>query len=29
VQETVMIGGQPQTADNTLCRQPDGQWLPI
>ncbi len=25
-QQTVTIGGQPQTAYGTACRQPDGSW---
>lgn len=26
-QQTVIIGGQPQQAYGTACRQPDGSWL--
>ena len=25
--QTVMVGGQPQQAYGTACRQPDGSWL--
>ncbi|MBL4863976.1 MAG: hypothetical protein JKY63_03645 [Rhodobiaceae bacterium] len=25
-QQTVYIGGEPQQAYGTACRQPDGQW---